>query len=252
MTKQFTVTVKRQDEPHSGARWEKFSVDYEVGMNVTTVLQRIARNPRTIDGRDQAPVAYDACCLEEVCGACTMVINGTVRQACTALVDKLLEDRPDAITLEPMTKFPVKRDLLVDRSSMFNSLKKVHAWISADGYFDRGPGPNMSQHQQEEAYVQTTCMTCGCCVEACPQFHEHSDFIGPAAINQVVLFNDHPVGKYEADARLEVLTGPGGIVDCGNAQNCVKVCPKGIPLTDSIAKAGRQATAFALKNFLNR
>jgi len=45
---------------------------------------------------------------------------------------------------------------------------------------------------------------------------------------------------------------PGGITDCGNAQNCVKVCPKDIPLTDSIAKAGRQTTLYAIRRWLGR
>lgn len=244
------VKVLRQDSPEAPRRWQTFAVEYEPGMNMTTVLQRIAAHPVTADGEHSAPVAYDACCLEEVCGACSMRVNGRVRQACTALVDNLLADRPDAITLEPMSKFPVIRDLVVDRRRMFESLKKVRAWVAVDGYFDRGPGPRISQTQQDDAYPLSTCMTCGCCVEACPQVNEHSTFIGPAAISQAVLFNEHPVGVFEMDQRLAVLTGPGGIADCGNSQNCVKVCPKGIPLTQSIAKAGRMATRYALRRFL--
>jgi succinate dehydrogenase / fumarate reductase, iron-sulfur subunit len=38
------------------------------------------------------------------------------------------------------------------------------------------------------------------------------------------------------------LMGPGGIEDCGNAQNCVKACPKNIPLVTSIAEVNRQIT----------
>ncbi|MEO0663342.1 MAG: ATP-binding cassette domain-containing protein, partial [Planctomycetota bacterium] len=34
------------------------------------------------------PVVWDSGCLEEVCGACTMVINGRVRQSCTCLLDE--------------------------------------------------------------------------------------------------------------------------------------------------------------------
>lgn len=252
MAMTFTVAVKRQDNPAAGSRWEKFSILHEPGLNVTTVLQRIAARPVTVDGENTTPVAYDACCLEEVCGACSMLVNGTVRQACSALVDNLLIDRPGTITLEPMTKFPVIRDLFVDRSKMFDSLKKVRAWISVDGYYDRGPGPQLSQSEQEAAYPLTECMTCGCCVEACPQINERSNFIGPAAISQAVLFNEHPVGRYEQDQRMEVIAGAGGIADCGNAQNCVKVCPKDIPLTRSLAKAGRMATRFAVRRFFGR
>jgi succinate dehydrogenase / fumarate reductase iron-sulfur subunit len=29
--------------------------------------------------------------------------------------------------------------------------------------------------------------------------------------------------------------------DCANAQNCVKICPKAIPLTESIAEVNREA-----------
>lgn len=252
MSKTFTVAVKRRKSPHEGEHWERFDVAYEDGMNMTTVLQRIAANPVTVGGTQTTPVAYDACCLEEVCGACSMVINGRVRQACTALVDNLLADRPGEIRLEPMTKFPVVRDLLVDRSRMFESLKRVRAWINVDGYFDRGPGPRIAQETQEETYPLTTCMTCGCCVESCPQYHEDSSFIGPAAISQAVLFNEHPIGSFDADKRNALIAGDGGIADCGNAQNCIKVCPKNIPLTRSIAKAGRAATKFAIKRFLRR
>lgn len=43
--------------------------------------------------------------------------------------------------------------------------------------------------------------------------------------------------------------GEGGVSDCGNAQNCVKACPKHIPLAESIAEIGRQATIRGVKRF---
>jgi len=252
MSKTICVKVLRQETPHDGSHWESFDVPYEEGMNVTTVLQRIAAHPVTTENEKSTPVAYDACCLEEVCGACTMVINGQVRQACSALVDNLLEDSASGIELRPMSKFPVVRDLLVNRKKMFDDLKRVKAWIHVDGYHDLGPGPRVLPQVQEEAYPLARCMTCGCCVEACPQFNDRSPFIGPAVISQAILFNMHPTGKVDRDERLEVLSGPGGITDCGNSQNCVKVCPKEIPLTDSIAKAGRDTTLYKLRRWFGR
>jgi succinate dehydrogenase / fumarate reductase iron-sulfur subunit len=93
-----------------------------------------------------------------------------------------LVDRLDAgpITLEPLTKFPVVRDLQVDRSPMFDALKKVKAWIPIDGTYDLGFGPKMAEAEREVAYAFSRCMTCGCCMEACPQYNDHSEFIGPA------------------------------------------------------------------------
>jgi succinate dehydrogenase / fumarate reductase iron-sulfur subunit len=252
MSRTFTVKILRQANPHAGSLWETFDLPYEDGMNVTTVLQRVAASPVTVDNQDTTPVAFDACCLEEVCGACTMVINGSVRQACSALIDDLLAESPTGIELRPMTKFPVVRDLVVDRSPMFEVLKRITGWVRVDGYHDLGVGPRIPPREQEDAYPLSRCMSCGCCVEACPQFNHRSDFIGPAAISQVILFNAHPTGRVDADARLAVLSGPGGIADCGNSQNCVKVCPKDIPLTDSIAKAGRDTTLYKIRQWFGR
>src|SRR4051812_35423787 len=86
----FTVRILRQDAPGQPSYWERHTVEREADMNVISVLQRIAAQAQTADGAKVAPVCWDSNCLEEVCGACTMVINGRVRQACSALVHKLL------------------------------------------------------------------------------------------------------------------------------------------------------------------
>src|SRR5882757_8888126 len=93
----FEVRVLRQDSPGQSSYWQRFRVPYESDMNVISVLQKIAAMASTVDGQHVAPVAWDCNCLEEVCGACTMVINGTVRQACSALVDRLLEENSEEI-----------------------------------------------------------------------------------------------------------------------------------------------------------
>jgi succinate dehydrogenase / fumarate reductase iron-sulfur subunit len=274
MPDSFDVRVLRQDGPGKHSYWERHRVKYEKDMNVISVLQRMAAHAKTVDGKSVAPVAWDCNCLEEICGACTMNINGRVRQACTALVDQLLQENPRQIELRPMTKFPVIRDLVVDRTRVFTSLKKVKAWIPVDGYYDVGPGPKQSPENREEVYPLSKCMSCGCCLEACPQFTKieltqkagESDeqfearrqnafdhgFVGAHAISQVVLFNTHPTGAMSANERLNALTAPGGIQVCGNSQNCVAVCPKEIPLTTSIAYAGRAASFFLLRSWFEK
>ncbi len=247
--KSFTVRVQRQDGPDKPPRIETFAVAYQPDMNVISVLQAIAARPVTVEGQATTPVVFDCCCLEEVCGACSMVINGRVRQACSALVDDLLRDRP-VLELRPMTKFPVVRDLFVNRSRMFEALKKVQAWIPVDTYNHFGPGPVVAPETQEIAYEISRCMSCGCCFEVCPQVNDASDFIGPAPIAQAVLFNLHPTGRLTAGDRLKALMEPGGVADCGNAQNCVKICPKEVPLTWAIGKAGRDTTVHAIKSWL--
>ncbi|GAB5407040.1 MAG: succinate dehydrogenase iron-sulfur subunit [Aureliella sp.] len=268
------VRVLRQDGPGQPSYWERHQIPYEENMNVISVLQGIAAQASTVEGRQVSPVSWDCGCLEEVCGSCTMVINGRVRQSCSALVDRLLEEDPTEIELRPMTKFPVIRDLMVDRSRLFRGLERVKAWVPVDSYHNMGAGPRQSRSEQEESYPLSQCMSCGCCLEACPQYQKveihrrpgetdeqfearkkeayDGAFLGAAPISQAVLFNSHPTGKNIKEERLEAITAPGGIQACGNAQNCVSVCPKEIPLTKSIGKAGRAATVHSIKKIFDR
>ncbi len=247
------IKVKRQDRPDTDPYWQPFDVPFVANANIISCLQQIASKPVTADGRRVAPVAWDCNCLEEVCGACTMVINGVARQSCSTLLHELVSDgtgtTDEPIVLEPMSKFPVLRDLFVDRSRMFNNLKAIKGWVPIDGTTSLGSGPKEDQASQDMRYALSRCMTCGCCLEACPQFTFDNDFVGAQVIGQALYFNMHETGAELKDDRLEAMEAPGGIADCGNAQNCVKVCPKELPLTEAIASVGRQTTVHAIKSF---
>lgn len=259
-TVRFKVT--RQDGPGTPARVEQFDVPVQSGSegsgsaNVISCLQWIAANPVTVEGKRTTPISYDVGCLEEVCGSCTMIVNGRVRQACSALIDDVAPNDGDVVTLEPMSKYPVVRDLAPDRSRLFDALKRIRGWVPIDGTYHLGAGPRESADGQETRYVLSTCMSCGCCMEACPQYTLEEDpakwpesFRGAAVISQARYFNMHPTGKTLEKLRLDELSKPGGVSDCGNAQNCVRVCPKEIPLTESIGAVGRAVTVRRIAAF---
>ncbi|MCU1289640.1 MAG: Succinate dehydrogenase subunit [Acidobacteria bacterium] len=246
------IKIQRRDKLGENAYWETFTIPYRRNLNVISVLMDIRKTPVTKEGKQTTPPVWDMSCLEQVCGICTMVINGRVRQSCSALIDDLLvSDGGNTITLEPMSKFPNVRDLKVDRTRMFEHLKQVNAWIELDGTHDLGPGPTMSQETAQERYAYSRCMTCGCCLEACPQYHD-DNYIGPQAIAQARYQNMHPTGKITIDERLEGLTQEDGITNCGNAQNCIQVCPMGIPLTRAIYETNRDITVNALFGWLRK
>ena len=234
MANNVVIKIKRQDTPNSKPYWDDFELPYKPGRNVISALMEIAANPVTRDGKKSTPITYDSNCLEEVCGSCAMLINGKARMACSALLDKL--EQP--IRLEPFSKFPVVRDLATDRSVLFENLKVVKAWVPVDGSYDLGSGPRVPPEEQEQMYPLSRCISCCCCMEACPQFNDDTGFVGAATISQVRLFNSHPTGHVLKRERLTALMGDGGIQECGYAQNCVEVCPKDIPLTTSIAEVG--------------
>jgi succinate dehydrogenase / fumarate reductase iron-sulfur subunit len=239
------LRIKRQDNPKSKPYWEEWSMPYVPNSNVLAVLMDIRKNPIRKDGKKVAPVVYEYSCCEETCGTCTMVINKHVRPACSALIDKIHQP----IELEPLTKYPIVRDLIVDRSRMFESLKRVKAWVPMDGFHDLGPGEKILPKQQSIAYRLSMCMSCGACTQACPSFNKDNNYIGPAAIAQARLFNMNPTGKTLKNERLDALMDDGGLHLCGNAQVCQQVCPKQVPLVESIAVMGRQTTFHMFKKF---
>jgi succinate dehydrogenase / fumarate reductase, iron-sulfur subunit len=242
------IKIKRQNTPNSKPYWEEFELPYTPGRNVTSALMEIAANPVTRDGKKTTPITYDSNCLEEVCGSCAMLVNGRARMACSALLDNL--EKP--VRLEPFSKFPVVRDLATDRSVLFENLKAVKAWVPVDGSYDLGPGPRVSPEEQEKMYPLSRCISCCCCMEACPQFSEETGFVGAATISQVRLFNAHPTGQVLKHERLTALMSDGGIQECGYAQNCVEVCPKDIPLTASIAEVGGDVMKQALVDLFRK
>src|ERR1019366_6209370 len=105
------LSIKRQATPDSQPCWEDFDVRWRPGMNVISALMDIAANPVTRSGKATAPIVYESNCLEEVCGSCAMLINGKAAMACS----HLLRTPGETVRLEPLSRFPVVRDLMVDR-----------------------------------------------------------------------------------------------------------------------------------------
>src|ERR1700692_1479830 len=130
--KSVILKIRRHLTPDAKPSWEEFEIPYKPNMNVTSALMEIAANPVTRAGKQTTPVTYDSNCREEVCVSRPLRLNDRARRACSALLDNL--DKP--IKLEPFSKFPVVRDLSVDRSVLFENLKKVKAWVPVDGPYD--------------------------------------------------------------------------------------------------------------------
>src|ERR1700742_4930901 len=212
MAKTIQFEIKRQASPDAPSAWEKFELEWRPGMNVISAMMEIAANPVTADGKPTTPVTYDSNCLEEICGSCAMRINGKAMMACSALVDKLMgADGRGTITLEPLSKFPVVRDLAVDRSVLFENLKAVKAWVPIDGTYDLGAAPRQFPQVQEQRYPLSNCISCTICMEVCPQFNDVTNFVGAATIAQAKLFNMDPAGSVLKEERLRALAGGGGV-----------------------------------------
>lgn len=154
--KSVQLNIKRQNTPESQPYWEEFELQWRAGMNVIIALMDIASNPVNRQGKPIAPIVYDSNCLEEACGPCAMLINGQAAIACSSLIDKLDQQIP----LEPLSRFPVIRDLSVDRSILFENLMRVYEWVPIDGTYPLGSDPRIDPAIQELAYPLSRCMSC--------------------------------------------------------------------------------------------
>lgn len=217
------VKIKRQASPESQATWEHYQVPYQRGMSVIALLKTIQAKPVDIKQRATLPVCWTSNCQEGVCGSCSMGINGFPRLACRTLI----QDSGKPLELTPLSKFPVVKDLVVDRGVTIHAAIASQAWREVD--LDR-----RGNLQTTEPMALSSCIQCGICLEACPQYHDHSPFFGAQAVAMHALF--------AKPDKISALMEPGGLEDCGNAQNCERVCPMRLPLVETLAKLGKRAT----------
>lgn len=236
-------TIKRQNAPEDFSYWQNFEIPFQPGMTVAQALKSIQKQPYKKTGEAVAPVVWGDFCLGEFCHTCLMLINGHVSRAC----EKSIEDLQKPIRLEPLTKFPVQRDLCVDCSSLFHDLKIREAWNELDPIDSLFEPQNISYDQTLKLKNFSDCTFCGACLEACPQYNPRSSFVGAAVINQIHFLNQTPVGRSQKEKRLGHLMSRGGITGCDRSQNCVEVCPQHVDLALSLGEVAREASKTFFK-----
>src|SRR5205823_10835940 len=74
---------------HSFPTRRSSDLPYRPNLNIISCLMEIQKNPVTKEGNPTTPPVWQMNCLEQVCGICTMVINGRAMQSCSALIDNL-------------------------------------------------------------------------------------------------------------------------------------------------------------------
>lgn len=241
MSKLFTIKIKRQDSPESQSYWEEFKLKApHQEMTVRSLLKQIQINPVNHRGEKTRPVLWEESCLEESCGSCSMLINSKPAQICSLKLSEL----ESHITLEPLSKFPVIRDLIVDRSSYRKEYQSIQNEAPFDGFYIKRKNFELKNKSyslyQEEMW---DCIHCGLCLEVCPQWANTNSFMGPYSLSQ----KSKTVSSTLSHKDFKVLTKNAGIDLCKNVQNCNKTCPKNLPLLEGLAHLKKKASRFFLK-----
>jgi succinate dehydrogenase / fumarate reductase iron-sulfur subunit len=248
------IRVRRQDAPGAPSRIDAFDVEIAPGSTVHAALVAIARRPRTADGRDVAPPVWDASCLEGSCGSCTLRVDGRPVLACATAIDAHRTSRHGPL-LEPMARFDVQRDLVVDRARQDEALVRVRAG-RLPVVPEAGAPPLEGLEARADVVARAdlaACIGCGACLDACPETGRGRAFVGPEAIARNRLAKRHPAADAaHVDLLADALAIDGGVAECGKAQACVDVCPVDVPLLEAIADGARDTSSRWLWSWLKR
>ena len=222
------VKILRQQSPDSAPYWERFDYTGPADTSVAGLLDYLNYHDDIVNdaGERTTRIGWDCACLQGVCGACAMVINGTPALACKTFLRDL---HGRELTLRPLRKFPVVRDLRVDRASIHENLKQTNVFIGA-----YRPGADRDHAHQ---YAAAKCLKCGLCLEVCPNYVDGKTFFGAAFANDCYLVYSRSRDKgAEIAAAYDAHFGS----TCSKSLSCMDVCPAGIPTLASIAKLNRR------------
>ena len=227
----FRYRPEQEDEP----TFQTYEVPYREDWVVLDALNYIKDQ---IDGT----LTYRWSCRMGVCGSCGMMVNGEPKLTCAAF---LRDYHPATIRVEPLSHFPVIRDLVINMEGFLDKLTEVKAWLVPKEEKPVSEGEHLQTPAELAKYKDfSMCINCMLCYSACPVFGHHEEFLGPAVIALAQRYNlDSRDGG--ADERAEAIFSHEGIWECTFVGDCSRVCPKNVDPAGAI----QQAKVTATKDF---
>ncbi len=222
------VKILRQATPVSEPYWEGFNYDGPPDISVAGILDHLNYNDDIVndEGVNTTRIGWECSCLQGVCGSCAMVINGIPALACETFLRDL---KGDEITIRPLRKFPVIHDLVTDRSSIHENLKKTNVFIRE--------WQQSEDKDHEHQYLAAKCLKCGLCLEVCPNYVNGQTFYGGVFANDCYLVSARNRNRSSEIRKVYGEHFGGG---CSKSLSCVDVCPMKIPTLASMSKLNRR------------
>lgn len=223
------VKIRRQEAPDTLPYWQTFRFESDKRLTVAGILDQLNYKDDPVDenGIPCRRIRWECSCMQKMCGGCAMVINGTPSLACGTFIDV---SRTKQLTLEPLSKFPVICDLVVDRSILHEYEKKARMYL---GTREKSPEEDFS-HQ----YSAAKCLKCGLCLEICPNYTKSSDrFFGAFLSNEsYLLYSTSADRKAEIKKQYQKHFSSG----CSKSLACRDICPVHMPTLSSISYMNRK------------
>jgi len=190
-------------------------------------------------------LSYRWSCHMAVCGSCGMVINGEPMLACKAFI----RDLGSKIRVEPLSHFPIERDLVAVLDDVMEKLPRIKPYIirKEDKPLEQGEYKQVPADLYEFKQY-SMCINCLLCYAACPQYGLNEEFIGPAVLALAQRYNKDSRDEGR-DERQEVVAAHEGVWECSFVGACSEVCPKNV---DPAAAIQQMKIASTMDWYLER
>ena len=246
---ELTLKIWRQKNNKSKGKMEKYKVsNIDPDMSFLEMLDLL--NQELISS-GASPVAFDHDCREGICGACSLVINGTphgpIKGTTTCQLHMRAFKDGDTISIEPFraNAFPIVKDLVINRQA-FEKIQQSGGYISVNtsgNTIDANTIP-VPKANADTAFNSAACIGCGACVAACKNSSAML-FVG-AKVSQYSLL---PQGRVEGNDRVVKMVetmDDEGFGNCTNTGACEAHCPKEISL-DNIVRLNKEFLKAKMK-----
>jgi fumarate reductase iron-sulfur subunit len=225
---EITIEVTRfNPDQDQEPRRQAYTIPYREDMVVLDALNYIKNH---VDGS----LSYRWSCRMGICGSCGMNVNGHPKLTCAAF---LRDYFPQPVLVEPLSNFPVVRDLVIDMSDFMAKLSQVKPWIVRREEVPLGGGQLRQSPAQVDRYYQfSSCINCMLCYAACPVYALEPKFLGPAAVALARRYNLDSRDQ-AGEERLAMIAESHGIWDCTFVGECSVACPKGVDPAKAIQQS---------------
>jgi len=220
-----TLVVQRYNpEQDQAPSQQHYQVPFD---NSTSVLDALLYIQQQLD----PSLAFRWSCRMAICGSCSVMVNGIPKLGCKTF----LREYEGELLLEPLAHFATEKDLVPDITLFLQHLQAVKPYLISQEQ-TASSKQQTNQQARQQPHKQTpkqlakyrkfsSCINCGLCYSACPQFGLNPEFLGPAALTLAQRYNldSRDQGKAE---RMPQLNGKNGVWGCTFVGFCSDVCPK--------------------------
>lgn len=234
--------LRYRPEKEERPTFETYKIPFKEEWVILDAINHIKDN---IDGS----LSYRWSCRMGVCGSCGMMVNGIPKLTCAAF---LRDYYPDKVRVEPLTGFPIQRDLVIVMDDFIHKLKEIRPWIIREEGQEQPleEGEYLQSPAELAAFKQySMCINCMLCYAACPVYAIDNSFVGPAAIALAQRYNLDSRDQ-GSDLRQEVISSNEGVWECTFVGECSEVCPKDVDPAGAIQRGKVSGSIEYFRNVL--